>query len=46
MGKELLNAESDALLLVVEVEDNDFDVLVGSQPLRGDRKRDRERSVM
>ena len=28
MGKELLNAESDALLLVVEVEDNDFDVLV------------------
>ena len=28
MGSKLLDAESDTLLLVVEVEDNDLDILV------------------
>lgn len=28
MGKKLLNTESDAFLLIVEVKDNDFDILV------------------
>ena len=37
MGYKLLDTESDALLLVVEVEDNDLDVLIKLNNLVGIR---------